>query len=571
MTRITAKRETNSVMSTLRELPSFVLSAISTAVPTIQHLCTAMICRPAIALSILLAMTTMSAAAERPNILFCFSDDWGRYASIYRNPDRPGLNDVIQTPALDAVGRSGLVFNNAFVSAPSCTPSRASVVTGMPFYRCGSNAFLHSQEFGKAKDPYESLPGFSELLVQNGYHVMHWGKTTNKSAKREDQTHALPIHFFSQAVSAAPDKETRKEEIFWFVRSNFCAFLDEQPENKPFFYWFGPHNSHRQWTRGSGKNLWGIDPDSLKGKLPAFLPDVPDVREDIADYLGEALAWDGMVNELIEELKTRGELDNTLIIVSGDHGMPGMPRGKCNLHDFGSAVSLLVSWPQCIKAGRVVDDFVSLTDIAPTVLEAASIAPPEHMLAKSLMPILISERNGIVEPARDHVIIGRERHVGHAQRDRAPYPSRAIRTADYLLIRNFKPDRLPMGVIYDSTASAEALFENHYLAYPDMDASPTKVFLMTNKDADAKYFDYAFAARPEFELYDLKRDPDQVENVASNPKYAKVLETLTKRLMKTLRETGDPRVVGDGKTFDEKPYVDPDYPAKPWTKKDLKF
>jgi uncharacterized sulfatase len=527
--------------------------------------------RPAIFLAIVFTMTTLSAAAERPNILFCFSDDWGRYASIYRNPDRPGLNDVIQTPALDAIGRRGVVFNHAFVSAPSCTPSRASVSTGMPFYRCGSNAFLHSQEFGKAQDPYQSLPGFSEILVENGYHVLHWGKTTNKSARRVDQSHALPIHHFSQAVSAAPDKEARKREIFSFVRSNFRAFLDERPENKPFFYWFGPHNSHRQWTRGSGKDLWDIDPEKLKGKLPAFLPDVPEVREDIADYLGEALAWDAMVTELIEELKTRGELNNTLVIVSGDHGMPGMPRGKCNLHDFGSMVSLLVSWPGRVKSGRVVDDFVSLMDIAPTVLEAAGIAPPEHMLAKSLMPLLMLESNGIVEPARDHVIIGRERHVGHAQRDRAPYPSRAIRTAEYLLIRNFKPDRLPMGVVYDPAADVKELLENHYLAYPDMDGSPTKVFLMTHQESHAKYFHYAFAPRPEFELYDLKRDPDQVENVASHAEYAKVLEALSARLMKTLRETGDPRVAGDGKTFDEKPYVDPDYAPKPWTKKKLNF
>ena len=114
----------------------------------------------------------------RPNILFCFSDDWGRYASIYRDPSRPGFNDVIETPALDEIGSSGVVFNNAFVSAPSCKPCRASVTTGMPFYRCGSEAFLHSQEFGKAEDPYKALPGFSELLVRGGYHVMHWGKTT---------------------------------------------------------------------------------------------------------------------------------------------------------------------------------------------------------------------------------------------------------------------------------------------------------------------------------------------------------------------------------------------------------
>ena len=164
-----------------------------------------------------------------------FSDDWGRYASLYRDPAKPGMNDVIDTPALDAIGRSGVVFNNAFVSAPSCTPSRAAVVTGMPFYRCGSNAFLRCREYGNASDPYKSLPGFSELLVKNGYHVMHWGKTTNKAGKKRDLTHKDPICGFSQAVSAASDKEARKKEIFSFVRSNFRAFLDEERRRQAVF------------------------------------------------------------------------------------------------------------------------------------------------------------------------------------------------------------------------------------------------------------------------------------------------------------------------------------------------
>lgn len=518
-----------------------------------------------------LTMSMSALADERPNVLFCFSDDWGRYAGIYRDPEKPGLNDVIDTPALDAVGRSGVVFNNAFVSAPSCTPSRAAVVTGMPFYRCGTNAFLRCREYGKASDPYQSLPGFSELLVKNGYHVMHWGKTTNKAGKIRDLTHKDSICHFSQAVSAAEDKTARKKEIFSFVRANFRRFLEDNKDDKPFFYWFGPHNSHRQWTKGSGKAIWGLDPDSLAGKVPAFLPDVPEVREDLADYLGEALAWNGMVNELLEELKARGELDNTLVIVSGDHGMPGMPRGKCNLHDFGSMVSLLVSWPARVKPGRRVDDFVSLMDIAPTVLEATDTECPDHMLAQSFMNILMSDQSGIVDPTRDHVIIGRERHVGEARRDRAPYPSRAIRTSDFLLIRNFKPDRMPMGDVFESEATPEQLLQDHYVAYPDMDASPTKVFLMTNRDSYPNHFDIAFSVRPEFELYDLRSDPDQVNNVVPDSEYAKVLRELTLRMMAELRETGDPRVIGDGSTFDRKPFVDPTFVPPPKKKKALKF
>lgn len=175
-------------------------------------------------------------------------------------------------------------------------------------------------------------------------------------------------------------------------------------------------------------------------------------------------------------------------------------------------------------------------DIAPTVLEATDIERPDHMLAKSFMDVLKSDQSGVIDTTRDHVIIGRERHVGEARRDRAPYPSRAIRTSDFLLIRNFKPDRMPMGEVFQSEATAEQLLQDHYLAYPDMDASPTKVFLMTNRDAYPKHFDFAFSVRPEFELYDLKSDPDQVKNVAADPDYSMVLRNLTDRMMNELRD-----------------------------------
>jgi uncharacterized sulfatase len=193
------------------------------------------------------------------------------------------------------------------------------------------------------------------------------------------------------------------------------------------------------------------------------------------------------------------------------------------------------------------------------------------MLAKSFMDLLTSESSGIIDKTRDHVIIGRERHVGEARRDRTPYPSRAIRTSDFLLIRNFKPARMPMGNVYQSDATADQLLQDHYLAYPDMDASPTKVFLMINRERYPKYFDLAFSARPEFELYDMKSDPDQIKNVAADPKYRNVLRDLTDHMMHELSDTGDPRVIGDGSTFDRKPFVDPDFVPPPKKKKTLSF
>src|SRR5204863_9140921 len=140
----------------------------------------------------------------------------------------------------------------------------------------------------------------------------------------------------------------------------------------------------------------GIDPDSLAGKLPTFLPDVPEVREDFADYLGEIQALDMLLGAAIKELEDRGKLDKTMIVVSGDHGPPGFTHGKCNLYDFGTAVSLAIRGAGT-RGGRVLDDFVCLPDLAPTFLEIAGLKPPEVMTGRSAVNVLKSEKSGEVD------------------------------------------------------------------------------------------------------------------------------------------------------------------------------
>ena len=263
--------------------------------------------------------------------------------------------------------------------------------------------------------------------------------------------HGRRFNGFSQAVMGSDDHDATKQKLLNEVRQNMRSFLDADDDGKldggaPFCYWFGPTNVHRKWIAGSGKKLWGIDPDNLKGKLPPFLPDVPIVREDFADYLGEVKAFDEGLGVVIAELKRLGVYDNTILVVSGDHGIPGVTRGKCNLYDFGTKVPLAIRWPAGIKTpGRVVDDFVSLPDLAPTFLEAAGVEVPGTMTARSLLPILASDAAGQVDPARDAVFTGRERHVARARTGFKPYPQRAIRTDQYLYIINFQPDRWPMG------------------------------------------------------------------------------------------------------------------------------
>ena len=356
--------------------------------------------------------------------------------------------------------------------------------------------------------------------------------------------------------------EKAKEELYQEVRQNFKSFIDKRKKGQPFAYWFGPTNVHRTWIKGSGKKLWGIDPDDLKGKMPAFLPDVHEVRQDLADYFGEIAAFDAGLGILIEELKKLGEYENTIIVVSGDHGAPGFPHGKCNLYDFGTRVCLAIAGPG-VKGGRVVHDFVGLPDLAPTFLEAGKVDVPKGMSFRSLWKVLKSKKEGWVDSSRDAVYTGRERHVYTARPGYLPYPQRAIRTKDFQLVINFRPDRWPLGDPYLLDTPKEpgiALLESQtFVTLADEDAGPTKAWIVSNRrDPKVKpFFDNAYGKRPREELYDMRKDPDQMKNVASDPAYAETVKKLRTRLMKYLRETNDPRLVDDGKFFETPPMAGP--------------
>ncbi len=518
----------------------------------------------------LLGVSANAAEAQRPNILFAFADDWGRHASAYAALDGPGgMNDVIRTPNFDRVAREGVLFRRAFVSAPSCTPCRSAILSGQHFWRTGRGAILR----GAVWDG--SHPSYPLLLKEAGYHIGKsykvWSPGTPVDAPYGGQTHAYQkaggrINQFSQNVTAMVKQgkslEAAKEEIYDEVTANFAAFLADRKPGQPFCYWFGPTQTHRKWVKGSGKALWGIEPDALKGKLPPFLPDVPEVREDLADYFGEAQSFDAALGRLIAKLEAVGELDNTLIVVSGDHGAPGFPHGKCNLYDFGSSVALAIRGAGT-KGGRVVDDLITLPDLAPTFLEFGGFKPPDVMTGRSLVSLLNSSQAGQVDPARTAVFIGRERHVENARADFLPYPQRAIRTHDFLYIINFKPDRYPIGDPYrldgPNPPSVEELTEETRVTLPDEDAGPTKAWLVSQRNHPQwkAYFDRAYGKRPREELYDLKNDPHQVKNVAADARFAKVRAELEQRLMAELKRTQDPRLVDDGRFFETPPLAGP--------------
>jgi arylsulfatase A-like enzyme len=518
---------------------------------------------------------------NRPNILFVFADDWGRYASAYAAIDKdPALNGVIKTPHVDRVAREGVLFRNAFVNAPSCTPCRSSLMSGRYFFNTGRGAILN----GAVWDP--AIPSFPLLLRDAGYHIGKsykvWSPGTPADAPFGGQAYAYekagraPNNFSEETekrLAEGLSVEAAHRDILDQVRKNFDAFLADRKPGQPWLYYFGPTTTHRTWVKGSGKKHWAINPDELKDKLPQAFPDVPEVREDVTDYLGECQAVDACVGVLMKRLEEAGEREHTVVVLSGDHGFPGVPDGKCNLYDVGTAVPLVIRWPGG-KAGRVIDDLVCLPDLAPTFMELGGVKPPPGVTARSLVPLLESDKSGQIDPTRTWVITGRERHVAGAREGNRPYPMRALRTSNFLYIRNFEPDRWPMGAPYAAeaatpTLSAERLENETRYAFPDMDASPTKAWIVLHRDVDDWKWNYgrAFNKRPAEELYDLIEDPGQTQNLASDPAFAPQTARLGTELISRLRAVGDPRVCATPVPFENPPFTGPEekpqiHPAK---------
>ena len=537
------------------------------------------------------AVATQSA---RPNFLILFADDWGRFASAYAAIDPDPLLSLVRTPNIDRIAQRGVLFRHAFVSAPSCTPCRSALLSGQHFWRTGRGSILQ----GAVWDP--TIPAFPLLLDQAGYHIGEtfkvWspgspGDAPYGAGKFAYEKSGRKFNDFSenvtQAVREGSSVEAAKTELLDGVESNFKDFLKARPEGRPFCYWFGPTNTHRQWIEGSGESLWGFDPKQFQGKLPPFLPDVPTVRQDLADYFGEIAAWDAAVGRLLDELESQQLTESTMIIISGDHGPPGFPHGKCNLYGFGTEVSLMIAGPgipnkplqtsaqtspqsssqhspDLAKGSyRVIDDLVSLTDIAPTILETAGLAVPQTMTGKSLLPMLQKNDSGKLDPNRDAVFLGRERHVENARADFTPYPQRAIRTDEFLYIINFRPDRWPLGDPYglmDSTPpSYQQVRENTRATLPDEDAGPTKAWLVEHRNDPQwqPFFQHAYGRRPREELFDLRVDPHQMKNLAADPEYHSVLQTLEQRLLDELTRTSDPRMIDEGSFFETPPMSGP--------------
>jgi arylsulfatase A-like enzyme len=339
-----------------------------------------------------------------------------------------------------------------------------------------------------------------------------------------------------------PGKNRRRNEVGKEYES-FEEFFEQRPSGRPFCFWYGSKDPHRPYQWQSGVRD-GCNPDDVV--VPPFLPDVPVVRTDFCDYYWEVQRFDREIGRQIELLREHGELDNTIIVITSDNGCP-FPRAKCNMYDYGTHVPLAIQWNAGIPKGLVLDDFVSLIDLAPTFLEVAGVQIPDAVTGRSLTGIF--ETGRVTGDYRNQVLFGKERHTPSQSDSMAGYPMRAIRTREFLYIRNFEPERWPAG--------AETSIRGP--AYSDIDASPTKSYILDNRDDKnvAVYFELACGKRPAEELYDLSKDPNQLNNVANEQDYFHIKTGLRKQLMSRLRDSGDPRVSGDGNLFDNYPYYGP--------------
>jgi len=459
--------------------------------------------------------------SKRPNFLVVLTDD--------QSFPHTGFNGdpVVKTPGFDRIAREGMNFTQAFCSAPSCSPSRAALLTGHNFYELGPGSVLFSGFPG-------NLPTYQDILRKHGYFTGYTGKGFGPGfwSSNGRTTDPVGLNYNQITLNPSPPEEICNVDYF----ENFKAFLKDRKEGQAFSFWFGAREPHlpQQFARGAtgGKKLEDV-------VLPPYLVDTPGTRHSYLDYYDEIEWLDAHLVKMLDYLESIGELQNTVVIFTSDNGM-GAPRSKGDLYDFGTRMPFALMWKGKVKGGRKVTDFVNTMDIAPTLIELAGLTPPKEMTARSLVPIIESDAEGRIDPTRDFIVVGIERH------DKS-YPMRAIVTDDYLLIRNdADPKKNRRNDFWDTPPpppAKEALIREKGYTYEPL------MRLFADPEILPKTL-LAYGPRPQWELYDLRNDPWRMKNLADDPAQAGTLDALKKRMDDYLVRTGDPRALGTAK-FDQ--------------------
>ena len=427
--------------------------------------------------------------SSRPNILLAISDDqsWP-HASAY------GCK-FVNTPAFDRMACEGVLFHNAFSPAPQCSPCRAAILTGMNPWQNG-DAAVHGSPIPA------HIPLYPALLEKAGYHVGATGKGWAPGVIAKGKHNPAGKHY------------------------NFNNFLEKRKPNQPFCFWFGAREPHRNYKKGSGLKA-GKKLSSVT--VPSFLPDHESVRSDFLDYALQIEKFDTKLEVMLKKLEAIGELENTIVVVTSDNGMP-WSRAKANLYEYGVHMPMAIRWGSQVTGKRSVTDLVSLIDLAPTFLDAAGVAIPKGMSGRSLLNILKSKKSGLIEPDYDAIYVGSERHTPYVRENDRGYPCRAIRTHEYLYIWNMKPNRWPEGDTYYSGGSSST--RDLYIKECD------------NPEIQ-RYIRFTWGKRPEEELFKITTDVDCMFNLAGKAEYAEIQKKLRGKLRATLRKQKDPRVFGN--------------------------
>jgi N-sulfoglucosamine sulfohydrolase len=469
-------------------------------------------------------------AADRPNVLLAIADDisyphQGAYGCAW-----------VKTPGFDRVAREGLLFNRAYTPNAKCAPSRACLLTGRNSWQLGAAA-NHIPFF-----PPE-FKTYVEALAEHGYFVGKTGKgwAPGVAVDVETRPRQLAGTPFDRRRLDPPTPAISRNDY----AGNFAEFLDAAPSDGPWCFWYGSSEPHRPYTFGSGVALGGKQLADID-RVPGFWPDTDTIRNDLLDYAFALEHFDRHLMRMLTLLEERGQLENTLVVVTADHGMP-FPRAKGQAYEFSNHVPLAIQWPRGInRPGRVIDDYVSFIDLAPTFIEVAGLAWPDTGLApspgRSLTDIFRSASGGQVNPARDHVLIGKERHDIGRPNDWG-YPIRGIVKGNQLYLRNFEPSRWPAG--------------NPETGYLNCDGSPTKTAILERRRAHGqdRYWDLSFGKRPAEELFDLRADPDCLDNLAGRPEFDRLRQALATELETRLKAQNDPRMLGQGHRFEQEPYA----------------
>jgi arylsulfatase A-like enzyme len=489
--------------------------------------------KTALLLLVFLVPTLCSAqptASKRPNILFAIADDWSfGHAGAY------GCKWV-RTPAFDRVASSGILFSHAYTPNAKCAPSRACILTGRNSWQLGAGC-NHECYFPPEYRTYV------ETLAEHGY-------TVGMTAKGWAPGSAVDASGHPRQMAGRPfNKRTANPRTTGIGRNdyagNFTDFLESAPADKPWCFWYGAVEPHRPYEYGSGAAKAGKKTSDVD-RVPAYWPDNDTVREDLLDYAYEVEHFDEHLGRMLDLLKQRGQLENTLVVVTSDNGMP-FPRVKGQEYEQSNHLPLAVMWPAGIKhTGRTVDDYVSFIDLAPTFIQLTGLTWEQTGMAaspgRSLVPLLESDRSGVIDPTRDHVLIGKERHDVGRPHDWG-YPIRGIIKNQQIYLQNFEPTRWPAG--------------NPETGYLNCDGGATKTLIIQGRSAPAtrRFWEFSFGRRPAEELYDLKSDPDCMYNLADRADKAKEKAALKQQLTAELTAQEDPRMFGKGEIFEQFPYA----------------